>query len=104
MWTKYFKMVGIRRGRVITPRHGEIDFNRDDISVEICQQLYEEDFPYLEITEEGKKELYGAEKEEPTSTASRSVGDPPIIEPLPEPVEGKTSIPIKKKHNKKSSG
>lgn len=101
MWTKYFKMVGIRRGRVITPRHGEIDFSRDDISVEICQQLYEEDFPYLEITEEGKKELYGVE---PDLVVSESDA---VFEPLPpaeeKPDELKTSIPIKKKHNKKSS-
>jgi len=104
MWTKYFKVVKIRRGRVITPRHGEIDFSRNNIPVEICQQLYEEDFPYLEITEEGKKELYGIGLEAPTSTASRSVGDAPIEEvPVPEPVEGKTSIPIKRKYKKRSS-
>jgi hypothetical protein len=103
MWTKYFKVVKIRRGRVITPRHGEIDFSRNNIPVEICQQLYEEDFPYLEITEEGKKELYGIEPvaefiEVPTSP--NSVGDAPIIDPpVGEPVEP----PIKRKYKKKSS-
>lgn len=98
MWTKYFKVVKIRRGRVLTPRHGEIDFSRDNIPVEICKELFEEDFPYLEITEEGKRELYGIGVETPTST--NSVGDAPIIKaPVGELVEP----PIKKKYKKKSS-
>ena len=59
MWTDYFTMIKLRRGRVITPSHGEIDFSRDDISVETCKELYDSGFPYLELTELGKKELYG---------------------------------------------
>jgi hypothetical protein len=68
-------MIKLRRGRVITPSHGEIDFNRDDISVETCKDLFDRGFPYLELTELGKKELYG-------------------IKPLVEPDEAK---PKKKK-------
>ena len=119
MWTKYFKFVKLRRGRVITPSHGEIDFSRDDLPVETCRQLFESDFPYLEITEEGKKELYGivtvAEPvEAPTSPASRSVGDAPIIEAeaeaegqpfidLAETVETEVSPPNRKKYVKMKS-
>lgn len=105
MWTKYFKLVGLRRGRVITPSHGEIDFSRDDITVETCKQLFESDFPYLEITEEGEKEIYGI-VETPAfdtpipSTASRSGqgysgGDALLIEPaVAEPVEATVGEPV----------
>ena len=58
MWTQYFKFVKLRRGRVIVPIHGEIDFSRDDIPLEICKELFDKGFPYLELTELGKQELY----------------------------------------------
>lgn len=58
MWTDYFRLIKLRRGRVITPSHGEIDFNRNDIPAEICKELYENKFPYLELTEVGKRELF----------------------------------------------
>ena len=65
MWTDYFYFIKLRRGRVITPSHGEIDFGRDDISVETCKELFDREFPYLELTEEGKKELYGIVEDPP---------------------------------------
>ncbi|MDP3643065.1 MAG: hypothetical protein Q8S54_07730 [Bacteroidota bacterium] len=58
MWTKYFNFIKLRRGRVIVPIHGEIDFSRDDIPIETCQELFDKGFPYLELTEIGKEELY----------------------------------------------
>ena len=58
MWTKYFNFIKLRPGRVIVPFHGEIDFSRDDISLEICKELFARGFPYLELTEIGKMELY----------------------------------------------
>ena len=61
MWTDYFRFIKLRRGRVIVPIHGEIDFSRDDIPVEICKELFESEFPYLELTELGKKQLYEIE-------------------------------------------
>jgi hypothetical protein len=132
MWTKYFKVVKIRRGRVITPRHGEIDFSRDNIPVEICQQLYEEDFPYLEITEEGKKELYGinpgniepisiftpdgkideGKLDEVATLLDDALGEyDQVFEPLPAAEENPEelipiaigTIPIKRKYSKKKS-
>ena len=57
MWTDYFNFIKLRRGRVITPSHGEIDFSRDDIPVQTCKELYEKGFPYLELTALEKKEL-----------------------------------------------
>ena len=65
MWTKYFNFIKLRRGRVIVPYHGEIDFSRDDIPLEICKDLYEKGFPYLELTELGKSELYEIISEPP---------------------------------------
>lgn len=59
MWTKYFNFIKLRRGRVITPTHGEIDFSREDIPVEICKELFDKGFPYLELTELGEQELFG---------------------------------------------
>ena len=65
MWTQYFNFIKLRRGRVIVPFHGEIDFSRDDIPLEICKELFDKGFPYLELTELGKKELYRIEEKSP---------------------------------------
>ena len=65
MWIQYFNFIKLRRGRVIVPVHGEIDFSRDDIPVEFCKELFDKGFPYLELTDLGKSELYGAIAETP---------------------------------------
>jgi hypothetical protein len=65
MWTDYFRFIKLRRGRVITPSHGEIDFSRDDIPVETCKALYDKGFPYLELTATGTKELYRTAEGDP---------------------------------------
>lgn len=89
MWHNYFKFIRLVPGRVITARFGELDFS-GDVPIEICKALYEDDFPYLEITEEGKNKLYGDEIK----------GSDPVFEPLPdthnETEKEKTSIPISK--------
>jgi hypothetical protein len=59
MWKTYFKFVKLEPGRVVTALFGELDFSADDIGIEIIKALYESGFPYLEITEEVKNELYG---------------------------------------------
>lgn len=59
MWKQYFKFVKLKPGKVITTQFGEIDFSADHIGIEIIKVLYENGFPYLEITETGKSELYG---------------------------------------------
>ena len=63
MWRRYFKLVKLVPGKVIVQGHGTIDF-AGNVPVALCQQLYEEDFEFLEITEEGKKELYGLNSSE----------------------------------------
>lgn len=42
-----------------TALFGLIDFSQDNIPVEKIKALYESDFPYLQLTPEGEKELYG---------------------------------------------
>ena len=59
MWKKYFRVVKLVPGQVVVPGYGTIDFSKDNISVEVCRKLFESDFPYLAITEEGKNFLYG---------------------------------------------
>jgi len=70
MWKRYFKFVKLKPGRVITSLFGEIDFSRDNIAVETIVKLYESDFPYLEITEEGQIELYGKTEQLATATTA----------------------------------
>ncbi len=59
MWKRYFKFVKLKPGKVVTAQFGEIDFSADNLGIEILKSLYENDFPYLEITQAGKAELYG---------------------------------------------
>ena len=72
MWKKYFKIIGIVPGEVIVPGHGKIDFRNENISVEVCLQLLENDFPYLAITEEGKDFFYGKQETKQTPKRIRS--------------------------------
>jgi len=58
MWKRYFKFVKLKPGKVVTALFGEIDFIADNIGIEIIKTLYDNGFPYLEMTEEGKAELY----------------------------------------------
>ena len=57
-WKQYFKFVKLKLGKVVTAQFGEIDFSADHVGIEIIKALCENGFPYLEITEEGKTELY----------------------------------------------
>jgi len=59
MWTDYFKLIRLKPGKVITFLCGEVDFSKQTLSLEVLKTLWESDFPYLQITELGKKELYG---------------------------------------------
>ena len=59
MWKKYFKIIKIVPGEVVVPGYGKMDFSNDNISVEVCRELFENDFPYLAITAEGRDFLYG---------------------------------------------
>jgi len=48
-------------GRIVIPGHGTIDFSRGDLPLELIKELYEKDFPYLEITPQGKREIYNVD-------------------------------------------
>ena len=65
MWQKYFQVVKIKPGRVDTALLGIIDLRQPNIPLEKIIKLYESDFPYLEITDLGKQEVYGATKPTP---------------------------------------
>lgn len=66
MWKEYFTFIKLKPGRVVTTLFGEIDFSRDNIPLEKIVQLYENDFPYLQITEKGKQLIYGLEECDPS--------------------------------------
>jgi hypothetical protein len=86
MWKKYFKVIKIVPGRVIIPGHGTVDFSREDLPLELIKELYENDFPYLEITDQGKEIVYNIK--------------PPAPQPekeLPRVVTAPGEIPLKEK-------
>jgi len=56
---RIFQIAKVSPGRVVTALLGEIDFSIDSIQMEKLKQLYKNDFPYLKIKNEGKRELYG---------------------------------------------
>jgi hypothetical protein len=59
MWKKYFKVVKIVPGIVIVHGYGKLDFSSDNISPQVCFELFEKDFIYLEITPAGRDHFYG---------------------------------------------
>ena len=64
---KYFRVIKIVPTIVHNPKFGQIDLR--DLSVEQAKELYEDDFPYLELTEEGKKNLFPPPPPPPPVTA-----------------------------------
>jgi hypothetical protein len=73
MWKKYFKVIKIVPGEVVVPGYGKLDFSKDNISVEVCRKLFESDFPYLVITEEGRDFLYGTTVKDQPLIKTKSV-------------------------------
>ncbi len=82
----YFKLIGIEPGKVITARFGAIDF-RQQVAFETLKSLYDDGFPYLKLTSEGKNALLTK------NTAGPSTAMPP---------EG-TIVPFTKKAVSKSN-
>ncbi len=66
----YFKVVRIVPTIVHTHNHGTVDLRSMDL--EKAKKLYEDKFPYLELTEAGKKDLY---PEPPAPTATELKAD-----------------------------
>ncbi|MFA5816246.1 MAG: hypothetical protein WC865_11550 [Bacteroidales bacterium] len=58
IWTDYFTLIKVQPGRIVTPRLGTLDFSDPNLPVEKLQALFEDDFPYLQITPLGMEALY----------------------------------------------
>jgi len=58
IWTDYFTLIKVQPGRIVTPRFGTLDFSDPGLPVEKLQALFEDDFPYLQITPLGMDTLY----------------------------------------------
>lgn len=87
-WQEYFKVSGIVPGEVVIPGHGIVDFRDKELPMAFIINLYENDFPYLQITEKGRKSLYGL----PDEPAIYEVPETP----LPEYVTSEQKIPVAK--------
>ncbi len=57
IWTDYFNLIKVLPGRIVTPRFGTLDFGDLSLPVEKVLALYEDGFPYLELTALGKEAL-----------------------------------------------
>ena len=58
IWTDYFTLIKVLPGRIVTPRFGTLDFSDPNLPVEKLQALFEDDFPYLQITPLGMEALF----------------------------------------------
>ncbi|TSA33874.1 MAG: hypothetical protein D4R64_13190 [Porphyromonadaceae bacterium] len=58
IWTDYFNLIKVLPGRIVTPRFGSLDFGDPSLPVEKIRALFEDGFPYLELTPLGKEALY----------------------------------------------
>lgn len=65
-WKQKYKVVGVKPGPVITPKHGTINLTREDIPLEKMDQLYAEGFPYIERIHSAEKKTK-TDKESPDS-------------------------------------
>lgn len=93
MWTKYFKVIKIIPGPVITQRFGMIDLSRPDLSPDTLLELYENDFPYLALTPEGKLHFYGIQPDNNTDLDSKSSLTLNPENGLPMPADARTNSP-----------
>ena len=58
MWKSYFKFIKLVPGKVVVKHHGTIDFSKDNLPVDLIKDLFDDNFPYLEMTAEGKRKFY----------------------------------------------
>lgn len=78
MWQKYFNVIKITPGRIVSPRFGTIDLANPNIKLEIITQLYEDNCPYLQITPLGLQEIYDI-----TPVQTQNLASPPPPPPQP---------------------
>ena len=58
IWPDCFKLIKVLPGRIVTPRFGTLDFSDPNLPVEKVQAMFEDDFPYLQITPLGMDAHY----------------------------------------------
>ncbi len=79
MWQKYFKVVKVVPGKIVVPKVGEIDFSKENLSVDFVKNLCDSNFLYIEATVEGKFIFFGnnikTEKDTKTETKTKSDSD-----------------------------
>lgn len=62
-WQKYFKLKQIRPGKVVFPEpFGIINFD-SEVDLSVLKALFEDNTRFLELTDEGFKELYNKVEE-----------------------------------------
>ena len=54
-WTTYYKVVGIKPGKVVIPGTGEVDLSDEKLSLDMVRRIHNKGCHFLELTEEGKK-------------------------------------------------
>lgn len=54
-WKQKYKVKGVKPGKIVTPKHGTIDLRKEDIPLELMDQLHAEKFPYIERIHTGEK-------------------------------------------------
>lgn len=63
-WGVYFNVKGLKNpGKVQNPKTGVVDLSKENLPVAKVKALYDAGCPYLELTADGKKELYPETKE-----------------------------------------
>jgi hypothetical protein len=74
-WQKYFRLKGIRPGKVHVsiPNIGIVDFTDILLDLDLLRKLWEADFPYLEPTEEGYKIIYGIDLDTSASNLAKMI-------------------------------
>lgn len=70
---KYFRVVKVVPTIVHNPKHGKIDLRA--LTVDLAKKLIEDDFPYLELTPEGKAKLYPPPPPPPPATAKEIIDE-----------------------------
>jgi hypothetical protein len=68
MWKQYFKLKKIKPGRIMVYGFGTIDFSNEDLPVELVHSIYQQNFPFLELTDKGQEKFYPEKTKPPNKT------------------------------------
>ena len=80
MWKLYFKLKGVKPGKIFVHQYGMLDFAGDALPVEVCKKLYDKKYPFLELTEKGKEKFYPKEMQKKKGRGDNKIqGDKTIV-------------------------